>query len=142
MGLANRSFTEEEVAERLGADFRGLVARVKENAPENYRVVVGHRCKFNGREFVHLILKSPEATTSLVLTRKHGESFAKDAVTAVIESSNIPVHEASIKDFRVVRFETRDYLAFVVSTLGRDENIQLAYTIAPAVRDLLFKHEA
>lgn len=140
-GFANRVFTEEEMLEKLGPDF-SLISMIKENAPENYRVVVGHRCKFNGREFVHLILKGPETVLSLVLTRKNSESFSEDTVTAVIGSSGIPVREALIKDFRIIGFETRDYLAFVVSTLGRDENLKLASTIAPAVREFLAKYEA
>lgn len=140
MGLADRVFTEEEMLERLGPDF-SLVSMVKENAPETYRTVVGHRCKFNGREFVHLILKSHETVLSLVLTRKNGESFSKDKVEAVIGSPGIAVHEAVVKDFRIAGFETRDYLAFVVSNLDRNENLQLASRIAPAVREFLTKYE-
>jgi mycothiol system anti-sigma-R factor len=140
-GLANRVFTEEEMLERLGPDFSGLVAMVKEKAPENYRVVVGHRCKVNGREFVHLILKSPETALSLVVTRKNGESFSKDMVAAVIESSEAPIHEARIKGLEIAGFETRDYLAFFVSDLGRKENLQMASTLATAVREFLTKLE-
>lgn len=142
MGLANRVFTEEEMLKRLGPDFSALVATVKENAPENYKVVVGHRCRFKGREFIHLILKSPETALSLVLTKKNGESFSEDTVTAVIGSSGIPIHEALVKDFQIAGFETRDYLAFVVSDLGRKESLQMAFTLVPAVREFLTRQGA
>ena len=136
-GFANRVFTEEEMREKLGPDFSGLVATVKEKMPDNYRVVVGHRCKVNGREFIHLILKSPGTALSLVLTKKDGESFSEDKVAAVIESSGVPIQEARIKDLEIAGFETRDYLAFVVSDLGRKENLQMASTLIPAVREFL-----
>ncbi|HST23955.1 MAG TPA: zf-HC2 domain-containing protein [Blastocatellia bacterium] len=142
MGLANRVFTEEEMLKQLGPDFSGLVATVKENAPENYKVVVGHRCRFKGREFIHLILKSPETALSLVLTKKNGESFSEDTVTAVIGSSGIPIHEALVKDLQIAGFETQDYLAFVVSDLGRKESLQMAFTLVPAVREFLTRQGA
>ena len=138
-GFANRVFTEEEMLEKLGPDFSGLVTMVQEKAPENYRVAVGHRCKFNGREYIHLILKGPGTALSLVLTRKNGESFSGDTAAAIIESSGVPIHEARIKDFEIAGFETSDFLAFVVSDLGRKENLQMASTLAPSVREFLTK---
>ena len=138
-GFANRVFTEEEMLEKLGPDFSGLVTMVQEKAPENYRVAVGHRCKFNGREYIHLILKSPGTALSLVLTRKNGESFSIDTAATIIESSGVPIHETRIKDFEIAGFETGDFLAFVVSDLGRKENLQVASTLAPSVREFLTK---
>lgn len=138
-GLANHVFSEEEMSTRLGPDFSGLVAKVKERAPENYRVVVAHRCKFNGREFVHLILKSPETVLSLVLTKKSGEAFSDDAVAAASLSA---IHEAPLTNYPVAGFEIRDYLAFVVSNLSRNDNLKMASTLAPTVRELLTKLEA
>jgi anti-sigma factor (TIGR02949 family) len=141
-GFANLALTEEQMAEKLGADFIGLVAAVREQAPESYRVAVGHRCKFNGREFVHLILKNQRATVSLILTRKAGESFTRDDVATVLESVGAPVYGAHRQGFEVAGFEAGDYLAFVVSDLGGDDNLQIASTLAPAVRDFLGRQRA
>ena len=140
-GFANRVFTEEEMLAKLGPDFSGLVAAVQAKAPENYRVVVGHRCKFNGRDYIHMILKSPETALSLVLTRKHGESFLGDTAAAILESSGVPIHEARIKDLEIAGFETGDFLAFVVSDLGHQEHLQMASTLAPSVLEFLTKRE-
>lgn len=136
-GFANLAFTEEQMAEKLGPDFTGLVAAVREKTAENYRVAVGHRCKFNGREFVHLILKSQRATVSLVLTKKAGEAFTRDDAATVLEAAGVPIYGAHMNGIEVAGFEAGDYLAFVVSDLGGDVNLQMAATLAPAVRDFL-----
>ena len=135
-GFASLAFTEEQMAEKMGPDFTGLVAAVREKTTENYKVAVGHRCKFNGREFVHLILKNQRATVSLVLTKKAGEAFTQDATT-VLEAAGIPVYGAHMSGIEVAGFEAGDYLAFVVSDLGGGDNLQMAATLAPAVRDFL-----
>src|SRR5437868_3190197 len=119
-GLANRVFTEAEMREKLGPEFFGLVGMVKEKIPGNYQVVVGHRCKANGREYVHLILKSPQTALSLVVTRKNGESFTQNHVAAILESAGVPIFGAHMSNLEVAGFETRDYLAFVVSDLSRE----------------------
>jgi anti-sigma factor RsiW len=138
-GFANRVFTEAEMREKLGPEFFGLVGMVKEKIPGNYQVVVGHRCKANGREYVHLILKSPQTALSLVVTKKNGESFTQNHVAAILESSGVPVFGAHMNNLEVAGFETRDYLAFVVSDLSREDNLQMAAALAPQVQELLSK---
>ena len=141
-GLANRVFTEAEMREKLGPEFFGLVGMVKDKMPGNYQVVVGHRCKANGREYVHLILKSPQTALSLVVTKKNGESFTQDHVAAILESAGVPLYGAHLNNLEVAGFETRDYLAFVVSDLSREDNLQMASTLAPQVQAFLSKLNA
>jgi len=138
-GLANRVFTEAEMREKLGPEFFGLVGMVKEKLPGNYQVVVGHRCKANGREYVHLILKSPETALSLVVTKKNGESFTQNHVAAILESAGVPIFGAHMNNLEVAGFETPDYLAFVVSDLSREDNLQMASALAPPVQAFLSK---
>lgn len=141
-GLANRVFTEAEMREKLGPEFFGLVGMVKEKMPGNYQVVVGHRCKANGREYVHLILKSPQTALSLVVTKKNGESFTQNHVAAILESAGVPIFGAHLNNLEVAGFETRDYLAFVVSDLSREDNLQMASALAPPVQAFLSKLSA
>jgi len=138
-GFANRVFTEAEMREKLGPEFFGLVGLVKEKIPGNYQVVVGHRCKANGRQYVHLILKSPQTALSLVVTQKNGESFTQNQVAAILESSGGPIFGAHMDNLEVAGFETRDYLAFVVSDLSREDNLQMAAALAPQVQTFLSK---
>ena len=138
-GFANREFTEAQMRERLGPEFFGLVATVNEKLPGTYRVTLGHRCRANGREYVHLILKSPQAALSLVVTRKNGESFTQSQAAAILESAGVPIYGARMTNLEVAGFETRDYLAFVVSGLSREDNLQIASALAPPVQAFLGK---
>jgi anti-sigma factor RsiW len=141
-GFANREFTEAEMRERLGPEFFGLVAAVNDKLPGAYRVTVGHRCKANGREYVHLVLKSGQTAMSLVITKKNNESFAASHVAAILQSAGVPLYDARLNNLEVVGFETPDYLAFIVSDLGREENLQVAASLAPPVEAFLSKLNA
>jgi mycothiol system anti-sigma-R factor len=136
-GFENRLFTDEEMAAKLGDEFAGLVALVREKISSTHRVTAGHRCKFNDRRFVHLILKGDQSTVSLVVTGKDGESFSQKEAGDFMRASGIDVYQSRMEGFEVAGFETRDYLAFVVSNLSRDQNSALARGLAPAVRDYL-----
>jgi len=102
-------------------------------------VVVGHHCKANGREYVHLILKSPQTALSLVVTKKNGESFTQNHIAAILESAGVPIFGAHMNNLEVAGFETPDYLAFVVSDLSREDNLQMASALAPPVQAFLSK---
>jgi hypothetical protein len=140
--FANKHFTDEEMNMKLGADFIGLVSLVKDKVPGGFEVVVGHRCSFKKREYIHLILKNQEKVMSLVLTRKNGEAFAKAALGNVIQAAGIPLHSDRLDDYEVTGFETHDYFAFVVSNMTKQESELVASNLAPAVRDYLAKMES
>jgi len=140
--LANKQFTPEQMAERLGSDYAGLVALVKEKMPQAYAVVVGHRCHYQGREFIHLIMRNQDDVVSLVITRKNGEAFPAGGAAAVLEASGVQIHENSWHKIQVAGMETRDYLAFVISNKTLQGNEQIASSLAPAVSDFLRKLEA
>jgi anti-sigma factor RsiW len=135
-GLAERRFTPEEMAQKLGPDYIGLVSLVREKLPGEYKVVVGHRCRVQDRGFAHLILKREGSTVSLVITAKRaGEQLPEGA--AAVNASGIGLHAARLRDWEVAGFETKDYLAFVVSDLSPQQHVTLAASLAPALRDFL-----
>lgn len=138
-GFANREFTEAEMQERLGPEYYGLVGAVKGRLPGDYTVTMGHRCKANGREYIHLILKSPRTALSLVVAKKNGESFTEAQTAAAREVAGVPIFDARMKNFEVAGFETGDYLAFIVSDLSREDNLQMASALAPPVQAFLSK---
>lgn len=141
-GLANRQFADSEMIEKMGAEYSGLLRLVREKMPAPYRVAVGHRCKVNGREMVHMILKREDMSLSLVITRKNGESFSESGLRSLVQAAGEPLYQARMEDLEVAGFETRDHLAFVVSGLRGEENLQIASSLAPALRDFLVKVEA
>ena len=140
--LASRRFTRDEMTQKMGPEFAGLVGLVEQKAPGEYEVVIGHRCRFAGRAFVHLILRNRDTIISLAITRKNGESFPADGLSDALQASGVPLYESRIQDYEVTGFETRDYLAFVVSNLPKEENVRIASNLAPGVRDFLAKLEA
>jgi anti-sigma factor RsiW len=139
---ADRRFTPEQMTERLGAEFSGLVPVVKEKAPAGYEIVVAHKCHVDKREFVHLILRNQDKVLSLSLTRKDGEAFPPDDAIAVAQAAGLPLYEARLQDYEMAGFETKDYLGFVISNLGREENQFITAALAPAVRDFLAPKKA
>ncbi len=52
-------------------------------------------------------------------------------------SGGVDLYDTRLEGMSVVGFETRDYLGFVVSDLGRDEMVQLASPLAEPMRDAL-----
>lgn len=139
--FAKQHSTLEEMSQKLGPEYVGLVSLANENVPAEFEIVVAHRCSFNGRKFVHLILRNQETVLSLAITRKQGERFPLRGLQAALTVSGIPIYESRIQNMEVAGFETRDYLAFVVSDLGGKENSRIASSLAPAVRDFLTKLE-
>lgn len=135
-----RSF--ERMAHDLGPDYIGLVSLVKERAPQDYTVMVGHRCDFKGRNFIHLILTNQKTILSIVLTKKNGEAFDRSAMAIPSQGSGAPLYRARLQDQEIVGFETRDYLAYVVSGLPQDDHFQLASGLAPSVRGFLARLES
>lgn len=140
--LANKQFTPEQMAEHLGPQYAGLVALVKERMPRDYTVAVGHRCHYQGREFVHFIMRNQSDVVSLVITRKNGEAFPKDGVAAIAQAAGSPIYKAAWANQQVAGLETRDHLVFVISNGTSDANLQIAASLAPSVRDLLARMES
>jgi anti-sigma factor (TIGR02949 family) len=141
-GMANRQFTVDQVAERLGREYAGLADMAKQRMPKDYRVVVGHRCHYEGREFIHLIMRNQTDEVSLVVTRKNGEEFPAEGASAIAQTAGVPIYGRAWQNVQVAGMETRDYLAFVVSNFTLEDNLQIATGLAPSVRDFLNKIEA
>lgn len=165
--LAHQQFTDLEMNERLGAEFAGLVPLVRERLSSGFAVVVGHRCRLQKREFVHLILKREEEIASLTITRKQGETFfpksteasmeasapdsrsggeklaaAKAQVESLLAATGIDLRGAQLQDAAINGFETADYLVFITSNRQAADNTLMAARLAPAVRDFLAQRPA
>lgn len=140
--LANKQFTAEQMSEKLGPEYAGLVALMKEKMPRDYAVVVGHRCHYQGREFIHLIMRDQNDVVSLVITRKNGEAFPTDGVVAIVQAAGGPIYHAAWANQQVAGLETRDHLVFVISNETNDTNMQIASSLAPSVRHFLARLES
>lgn len=127
-----------EMARDLGPQYAGLVPLVKARVPDEFRVFLAHRCSVQGRNYVHLILRSPSSLLSLIVTRKNpGESFPAAQMPPVIQAAGVTVYRAGATQFQVTAFETPVYLAFFISDLPEKRNLQLAAALAPPVQEFL-----
>jgi anti-sigma factor (TIGR02949 family) len=140
-GLANKQFTEDEMNAKLG-EFAGLVAQLQGQLPSTYQVAIGHRCKFNNRQFVHLILKDKEKVVSVTLTPKNDEAFSAASLATIIQAAGIDLHQARLSEYEVTGFDSNGYLAFVTSNLEKQDNLELASAIAPVIQVFLDKMKA
>ena len=131
----------------LGPEFIDLVPVVESKLGSQYKLVLGHRCVVNKREYIHFILTGDKGILlSLVITKKKNtetvnESFAQADAEAVVRASGIPIYREHQGILEVAGFESDKYLAYIVSNLDRDRNLNVASVLAPLVYDHLHKLE-
>ena len=126
----------------LGLEFIDLVPAVQARLGPDFKMVQGHRCTADHRQYIHLILTGDKgAIVSLVITEKRGESFAQADAVAVINASGLPIYRDRQGILEIAGFESDKYLAYVVSNLNHDSNLNVASTIAPLVYSHLHRLE-
>jgi hypothetical protein len=127
----------------LGPEFIDLVPAVEAKLGAKYKLVQGHRCVADRRQYVHLILTGDNgAILSLVITEKNNESFSQADAVAVLRTSGIPIYRDQQGIMEIAGFESDKYLAYVVSNLDRATNLNVASLVAPIVYDHLRKLES
>jgi len=132
--------TFAQLAGKMGPRYVGLVPLVKEKIPDEYRIVLAHQCSYQGRHYVHMVLKGRSSLLSLVITRKNsGESFPNFKLAPALEAAGVPVYRGGVEQFQVAAFETQTFLAFLISDLPSENNLQLAAALAPDVHGFLSK---
>jgi len=129
----------EVMKSQLGPGFDELLPVVKTGIPEGFRVVLAHHCTTFGRKFTHVTMqRGTTEVLSLVITEKQpGESL--DGLKPSAQPAGIPIYESGAERYQVAGFEAGRYFAFIVSELRPAKNLQVAETIAPAVRGILMK---
>ena len=126
----------------LGSEFIDLVPAVQARLGPYFKMVQGHRCTANHRQYIHLILTGDKgAIVSLVITEKRGESFAQADAVAVINASGLQIYRDRQGILEIAGFESDKYLTYVVSNLNHDSNLHVASTIAPLVYSHLHRLE-
>jgi len=115
-----------QAAKDLGPEFAGLAPLVEAKLPANVRILQAHHCTAAGRHYVHFIVADGNHLLSLILTRKRpGESLGAG------------IEQSGVDRFQVVAFESHGYLAYLISDLDAQRNLQLAASLAPTVRQYL-----
>lgn len=128
---------EKFVAE-LGPEYRNLVQVAARQAPAGYKVMIGHKCRYQGRQFVHLALTKGNQVLSLVIAAKNeGESFTTEQLRPALQEGGTAFYQASTQRFAISAFETERYLVYTVSDLPAEQNLRLMAAMAPGVRGVL-----
>jgi hypothetical protein len=131
----------EEMTASLGPEFADLVPAMASRIPEGMKVVLAHKCKFKGREYVHLIARDERNLVSLVIAkRSEGEAFESD-LKAVVNGSDLPVYSAAVRQFAIAGFETPEHLVYLISDMNPDTNLHMMRAMAAPVRQALLKNE-
>lgn len=139
-GNKDRVFTFAEMTEKMGP-YLELVSVAQQQAPADYKVTVAHRCHYQGRQFIHLLLKNQTGNVlSVILTpRQSAESLLADAPR---EAGKIQLYQARLQNFAVAGFEAGSYLAFVISDLNDNQNRMIASALAPQVHRFITTAQA
>ena len=134
--------TAEQFVEKMGPQYAGLIPIVRSHIPLDYRLVIAHQCRYNGRKFVHLSLMNDSHLLSLAITQKGGgESFDTEGMIPALTESGIPMYEAGVQRFQISAFETREHLIYFISDLSKEKNTEMMLALAPQVKDYISKHE-
>lgn len=124
--------------EQLGPKYLPLVSLVRARVPNEFRVILAHRCRYGGRQYVHLVLKSDSALMSVVITDKlPGDSFKDYRLVPSSDGSGVPIYQVRAQHFEVAGFKSQNQLAFVVSDLSQERNLQIAASLAPPLTGFL-----
>ena len=119
--------------------YRDLLPAVNAAIPKTWQVVMAHQCSYMGRKYVHLTMRDGTRLISLVISRKNpGESFA--GLEPVLTVRGVSVYEASAGAWRIAGFESGEYLAYVVSDLGKAQNLEAAALLTNDVLRVLSKN--
>ena len=85
--------------------------------------------------------KSFDQFEALVIARRNaGESLA--GWTPASERLGIAIYQSGAERYQVAGFEAGNFLAYVVSDLKSQANLQIAVNLAPRVREFLMKAPA
>jgi anti-sigma factor (TIGR02949 family) len=120
-----------EMAADLGPAFADLVPLVQTKLPRDFRIIQGHHCGAGGRQFTHLIVAGGAGggkIVSVLLTRQQSGEWLTSGI-----------YQAGVDRFQVVAFESHGYLAYIISDLDAQQNLQLAANLAPTLREYLAK---
>jgi hypothetical protein len=132
----------EEFVAKLGPEYSGLIPVVRKQVPEEYRLELAHKCRYRGRQFVHLSLKDDKQLMSLIIAAKEpGEAFEVEGMLPALIQSGQPIYRASAQRFQIASFETSKHLVYFISDFNAEQNTGYLLAMAPAVKDLLGKLE-
>lgn len=132
------AYPPETLRHRLGPEYAGLLSVVEAKLP-GFEMLEAHVCHVHGspRHYVHFIARGKGTILSVILTKREGQSLPEGQSLAAETSDGIQIYQSHLDGMQAAGFESKRYFGFVVSDLGKTETMQIASTLAPAVRNAL-----
>jgi hypothetical protein len=128
----------EEMETKLGPEYKDLIPVVQKHVPERYQLVLGHKCRYRSRPFVHLSLKDDSQLLSLVIAEKRdGEAFDIQGVLPELVQAGIPMYTSTTDRFQIAAMESETHLVYFISDLPASQNTQMLVAMGPAIKTIL-----
>ena len=132
--------TVTKMQKDLGPEYAALLDAVRANVPEEFRVRLAHKCSYQGRKFVHLVLKNDERLMSVVVaTKKGGEALSAEQLVPALVSAGLPLYRQHAESFQIAAFENSQHLVYLISDLSGEKNIQMLQAMAGGLKNALPK---
>lgn len=126
--------SREQMVSDMGPQFKDLIPIVRDKVPATYRLEQAHRCTSGGREYVHLIFRDRLALISVIATiRREGESVNELPAA----DGHGRIRATSVDQYQVAAFDAGKFMAYVVSDLPRNDNIEMADALVNPVSSFL-----
>jgi hypothetical protein len=127
-----------EMKKEVTPQYAGLLDAAQRHAPAGYRVAMAHKCRFQQRDFVHLVLKKNQDVVSLVVASRQGqEAFEARTLVQGLRHAGLDFYQESDNDFRVAAFEAKSHFVYVISSLPAENNLNLMAALADDIRQAL-----
>ena len=106
------------------ANLRQIALNPLQNAAEEYKFDESHTCKFQGRDFTHIVFLHRGKKVSVLLTDLQNIGNLK----------NNEMIKTSADGYQIARFDVKDQAVFVVSDLSEQENSSTAKLLESSAR--------
>ncbi len=127
----------EKMKLKVGEEFADLVPIIGEEI-DLARLVVAHRCTFNGREYVHLVLQGEDdLLVSVAITERHNNEVLQGRPDPASRIEGHDIHHRAVEGFEIAGFQTEKYLVFVASNLSVEQNLRAIEGIVGKVSEVV-----
>lgn len=127
----------EKMKAGVGEEFEALIPIVEEGI-DRARLIVAHRCSFEGREYVHLVLKGEgDILVSVAVTRRLDGERLQDRTDADTIVDGRSIFRTEFDGFEIAGFESGEHLIFVASNLSVADNLRAISTIVGGIDRML-----
>ena len=114
----------EKLNAQLGPEFIDFLQSLRLAQP-NIGILQAHRCSYQNRNFIHVVLEDGGKAVSVLLMPQYSVGSDKHANQLI---------QATTGDVSVALLEEKKYVSYVVSDLTPAQNRQLDHVIEPALR--------